>query len=123
MALFKRKPKRLPPDEWPLPTLVAQQVAVAYMTDAEGDEPRGAVIFHADPDFHPGSYREETVRSHVQKRAARWRRSRSGSVYKMEFVDDDHVGLFMEGDPTTVIRGTWGANSPGRSLTPTLRPG
>jgi len=80
------------------------------MTDAEGDEPRGAVVFHLDPDLLPENW-EEVVRLGVEEEGGEYTGTAEWIVYKMEFVEDDRVGLFMDHDATAVIRGVWATNS------------
>jgi hypothetical protein len=89
---------------------VAQQVAAAYMTDPEGDEPRAAVVWHLAPDLLPEDF-EDTVRGAVEEEGGEFTGVAEFMINAMEFVDEDRVGLFMEGDPTSVIRGKWGAAS------------
>lgn len=102
MGIFRRRPKRRVPEEWPFP-VIAEQVVAAFMTDPDDDDVRGAAVLHLEPELLPGNW-QEIVRQVAAAEGETVERVSDYFVYGMAFDDEDRVGLFMDHDATTVIR-------------------
>jgi hypothetical protein len=97
--IFKR---RRPVEEWPLPQLL-RQVALCMASDPEALEVHGTIVLHQDPALLPKSLLRQMEADAMEEGRP------SGAideyvVFHFRFEEDDRESLYIEGDPTSVLR-------------------
>jgi hypothetical protein len=107
MALF-RKEKKLLPHQWSLAVIASRMVA-SYVSGTEGGHVRAAVIFHVDPELVPTDM-DERQRATAEAEEHEYGGYFEWQLLGIEFLDDDfggddRVSLYMDHDPTALVRG------------------
>jgi hypothetical protein len=97
-----RERVRAPVGEWPEQQIV-EQIRACYVGDEERPHVRAAVVFHQDPAL----LQEDAVddaRRQAEEDGVPFEGLSEWVVFRLDFDDDDRVGLYMEHDVTCLVR-------------------
>lgn len=103
MGLLRRKRTTgAPVQEWPVEVILAH-IRAAFVGDIDASWVRASVVFHHNRSLLPENA-EEMAAQEAASDGDQFQGLAEWIVFTLDFNDEDRVGLYMEHDPTCLIR-------------------